>query len=292
LFASAQSSLLKTEAMIQPEIKIHANTLSQAEHKAPAKYSWMMPKEHGAYAELALPMLTVLLGVHPNWTTLLYAIATVAFFLAHEPLLVVLGQRGRKQQREQFKRARLHLAVRTLVGVLGGAIAFGMSSWQQRIWLLPSVGLFLLVSVAVKMGKEKTAWGELTATVCFTSVSLVLGTSVGLGWQTSCLVMAVWTFTFWLATLAVRSTSQSRKQIWPWERFAALVGSLVVLLVSGWLLAKDLRPWALALLFPSALSFVLGILQPHPRHLRRMGWGVVAVTMITLGCSIWGLRLL
>src|SRR5687767_1558450 len=56
----------------------------------------LWPREHGAYVELAGPLLTVLLFLPPATAAIAYAVAACALFLTHEPLLILLGRRGER----------------------------------------------------------------------------------------------------------------------------------------------------------------------------------------------------
>ena len=66
----------------------------------------MIPREHGAYAELLFPIVTVFLGGSPTTSTWLLAVGAIACFLANEPLLVLVGQRGNRTKREESDRAK------------------------------------------------------------------------------------------------------------------------------------------------------------------------------------------
>ncbi|HET8901656.1 MAG TPA: YwiC-like family protein, partial [Holophagaceae bacterium] len=65
-----------------------------------------LPKEHGAWAQLAIASGAVILvaRAHPPgfWAWLA---ALWAAFIAHEPLLLLLGQRGAKARKEHRIRA-------------------------------------------------------------------------------------------------------------------------------------------------------------------------------------------
>ncbi len=54
----------------------------------------LLPREHGAYAQLGFPLVTALalgdLGVAP----LLLVVGIIAVFLVHEPVMVLSGGRG------------------------------------------------------------------------------------------------------------------------------------------------------------------------------------------------------
>ena len=51
----------------------------------------MLPREHGAYGQIAFPTLTAFLVSDVSVAGLLIAAAVVAGFLAHEPAAVLLG---------------------------------------------------------------------------------------------------------------------------------------------------------------------------------------------------------
>ena len=59
----------------------------------------LLPKEHGAYAELSFPLVTGLALGEPNLASFSLGLAAVLFFLANEPVAVLLGARGEAPQR-------------------------------------------------------------------------------------------------------------------------------------------------------------------------------------------------
>ncbi|MDP2875112.1 MAG: YwiC-like family protein, partial [Holophaga sp.] len=54
----------------------------------------MMPREHGAYAQLGVSLLASLFLVPASPRAWGQALATTLVFLASEPLLVLMGRRG------------------------------------------------------------------------------------------------------------------------------------------------------------------------------------------------------
>ena len=82
----------------------------------------MIPHEHGAWGQLAMPLLTALAIGRPSASAFLLALGVVLAFVAHEPLLVLLGQRGRRVAEEEGPRAQ-----RWLAGTIGLAAAAGLS---------------------------------------------------------------------------------------------------------------------------------------------------------------------
>ena len=83
----------------------------------------LLPREHGAYAQLLFPLLCALLVGHPRLGAYLLAVAAAGAFLAHESLLVVLGQRGIRATREQGGDARRSLAIFGGTALVAGGAA-------------------------------------------------------------------------------------------------------------------------------------------------------------------------
>jgi YwiC-like protein len=73
----------------------------------------LWPREHGAYFQLAVPLITALAMRVPSSAGVALAVASCLAFLAHEPLLVRVGLRGpRMQQRDGVRARRSRRALR------------------------------------------------------------------------------------------------------------------------------------------------------------------------------------
>jgi hypothetical protein len=64
----------------------------------------LLPREHGAYAQLAFPLVTGLGLATPSLPAVALALAAVAFFLANEPVAILLGTRGSGWRRSSGSR--------------------------------------------------------------------------------------------------------------------------------------------------------------------------------------------
>jgi peptidoglycan/LPS O-acetylase OafA/YrhL len=73
----------------------------------------LWPREHGAYFQLALPLLAACARRAPSVAMVLLALAAAAAFVAHEPLRVVLGHRGSRRL------AQARAGSRTMAGAPG-----------------------------------------------------------------------------------------------------------------------------------------------------------------------------
>ncbi len=88
----------------------------------------LIPREHGAYAELGFPLLSGLVLGSAGVASWLFVAAAMLLFVANEPLMVLLGVRGKRVQQERGGEAR------RLLGVLGG---LGVAAGLAALWLSP-----------------------------------------------------------------------------------------------------------------------------------------------------------
>jgi len=103
----------------------------------------LLPQEHGAWGQLAMPIISGLAVGSPSWSALLLTASTVLGFLAHEPWLVTLGHRGLKAVREEGPRAR-----RVMLQLLAAAAATGAAG----VWLAPVAARVALVVPILILG--------------------------------------------------------------------------------------------------------------------------------------------
>lgn len=277
--------------------------------------SRLLPREHGAYGELAFPLATGLALSGLAWPSLALGSAAVCFFLANEPVAVLLGARGQRLRSQLGGRARdrggLLLSLGALLGAVG-VVAAGRAVWPSI--LLPVGAGALLIPLALA-GKQKTIPGELLVATAFSTLLLPLALPAGTAPTRAVLATAVWWTSFALGTLEVHAIkarhkkgARSRWTIWgsPLASGVALAFALWVFLgqatpilrawssgggmeagaggAPGWVPeAMRLLPPAAAALLPPALAiFVLSLLKVHPRHLKRVGWTLIGANTLTL----------
>src|SRR6187397_412589 len=120
----------------------------------------MLPKEHGAYGQLAFPLLTSLIVVGPAYASLWLATAMIGLFLAHEPVLVLLGHRGPRARAAGAQRAWWWLKGTLIVAVAGAILALDATPPNLRwTFLVPALPAAWVAYAAVN-GREKTSLGE------------------------------------------------------------------------------------------------------------------------------------
>jgi YwiC-like protein len=274
--------------------RLGENTGAPAATHRPAPGGSLLPREHGAYAGIAFPLITALSLGAPAAVQLLWLAGCVAVFLAHEPLLIMLGERGRRSYSILGARAR-----RTAYGLVALAIASGGLGW----WLAPvvaRVALFLPLALGALLlrliltHRERSLLGELLACVTLSSVVIPIALAGGATPRTAIIAGAVWCAASALATLTVRATIARAKQTANHRRLAnaTIAFSAVALLASFFLTRANVMPvLAAAAILPFVLLAVaFSLVHVHPRHLRAMGWSLVGSNLITLIALLVGLR--
>jgi hypothetical protein len=238
-----------------------------------------------------MPLVTALAIGSPTPAALLLAAAVVLAFVAHEPLLVLLGQRGRRAVEEDGPRARRRVAALAAASLLAGGAALALAPVQARPALLLPVGLALVVGLLVWRRLETTVPGEIVVAAALASggfaVALAGGATLRAAWAS----LATWVLAFAAATLAVqvilaRSRSRGERDPGPLHAAlsAALGGAAFALAAAG---LPTVVGWAT---LPTALLSVAVCLgRFSPRRLRQLGWSIVASSVVTLAILLVGL---
>jgi len=246
----------------------------------------LLPKEHGAYAELIFPLVTALVLGNGGFAPFLLAAAAITAFLAHESFLVILGQRGNRARAQMGYRASLAATFLIFIAVTTATVGLWHSPGDTlRTTLLPLVSIVLLVSL-IFMQHEKTLAGELLVALTFASALIPVARSGEVEIQTSTMASGVWFGIFTLQTLTVRAVKANIKTDsgTSFLPFFLVALSLAVLIV-GLLLVRAQGPTILpiAAISPVALAALACVwLRVHPRHLRILGWVLVGCDLIAL----------
>lgn len=250
-----------------------------------ARRRLLLPKEHGAYAEIGFPLLTVLLLGVPSSGALLLSIAVVCVFLLHEPVLVLLGHRGRRVKREAGASAMRFAAV-FATGALGSGMAGLWISPSAAQWgaLIPFIfGVALLPLTVVR--REKTLPGELLAAAALVTACVPVALAASLPMATTVAVSVVWAVTFALGTLAVRATVTGAKGGAEPLRAVTSLLALAAIPTAVWIANTPVLPdsrAALAVLPGLVATISLMVLRIPPRRIRAIGWTIAASNLFTL----------
>lgn len=251
-----------------------------------------LPREHGAWAQAALS-LGAAAALAPRFPPGFWAWtgAVVLAFLAHEPLLVLLGQRGPRMRMERSRACALWLG-----GLGAGAVALallglaGSPLLARKAALLPVLPALLLLP-GILRGEEKSLAGEALAALALAGASAPLALRAGAGLGSALALAAGLGIAFLLGTLLVRQfLAGLRRRPEPLSVYGAPLltglgaGAGLILLSEGrWLAGLACLP--LPLLGARLLA------RPWPpRHLKRLGWALAAGELATAVLLVLALR--
>jgi hypothetical protein len=261
----------------------------------------MIPREHGAYAELLFPIVTVFLGGLPTTSTWLLAIGAIAAFLANEPLLVLVGQRGTRMQRAEGDRAKRALLVFTLFALAAGLSGLALAPLGAQVSVvLPLLLGGTLIMLAIQ-GLERSMFGEALAAATLSSVAVPLGLSARLELTAALAVALIWAVAASLGTAVVRLTVARTKAKTPSQlrvvglKRAALIMVCLVVIAIGVAApyGEQAGLWVLAAAVPVAFTvLVIAALRPTARRLRLMGWSLVGANLLSLIAVVTTLRII
>ena len=245
----------------------------------------LKPKEHGAYAIVTIPMLTALITSGISLVGVAVVVTSLAGFFAHEPLLVTLGHRGGRVRRDA-PGARPRAIGLLLLSVLAGTTAMWLGTPVVRITL---VGCLLLAIASLTLAvarQHRTLGGQLFGVAGLSVPCVPILIAGGLSAQQSVLVWAVWLLGFVSTTLAVRGVIAAQKRQPRTLHWTGLGLTTVAIAGPAW--AGIWLP--LATLPMIAASWLLMAWPPPAKYLKRVGWTLVAGTIVTATIIVIGLR--
>ena len=261
-------------------------------HASPRARS-LWPREHGASVELLAPLLVSLLFLRPSLASVAYAVAACAAFLAHEPLLVMLGRRGARTREALRTRAPRYLLVNGTLAVLGLGTGIACSGQAARLVLAVPLSLALLVGWLVLRNLEKKLGSELIIGATLTSFSLPVLVASGLPSSSAALLSLGWCAIHAVGTLTARAFVY-RKREGKGGMAWAMGAAVLALATPGLLQAVGAIPWLWSL---APLPFVLLAvgLATHmfrPRSPKQVGWALAAANVAAALLFGVGLRVL
>jgi hypothetical protein len=247
-----------------------------------------LPKEHGAYGQVALPLVTALGVAGASGAGLLLSAAVIAGFLAHEPAAIVLGLRGARARRELGAKARWWLGCCIAIVVAAGVAALVLLDPAAR-WSLtvPAIPLLLLV-VAMLNGREKTWYGEAAAALAFAGLSVPITMAADQSISVALAVAIPFALLFTTTTLAVRVVilrvrGGGDPRAAATTRHVALVIAAAATAVTSALAIGGWLPWSVLIASAPGLltAAFVSARPPAATRLRALGWTLVAVSIAT-----------
>lgn len=129
----------------------------------------LWPREHGAYAELGLPLLVALVAGSRTWRAFAMTAGALAVFLASEPFLILVGQQPPSRTAATVAGVPMVAAALATVDVL-------------RWWTVAAATPLVVVAAAVALrppsprSLRRVGWTLVGATVA-TGATIVIGMS-------------------------------------------------------------------------------------------------------------------
>jgi hypothetical protein len=236
----------------------------------------LTPKEHGAYAILAIPMIAALAVGGTSQAGWCIVLAAVAGFFAHEPLLIILGHRGRRVYHAN-PRAKPLLAVLLGVMLISSGVAFAWSGFAGRVAVVACLlAAGIIFSIAL-LGKHRTLAGQLCGVAGLSAPCLPILLAGGVDVWPAVEFWLTWLIGFSCTTVAVRGVIAVQK-CQPTDLMWIVLIALSLLVAINALGPLDL---ALATLPMIAISWYLMLRPPPTKYLKRVGWSLVAGTAVT-----------
>ena len=246
----------------------------------------LLPREHGAYAEAAFPIITGLALGRPTIAAFSFGLAITCGFLLSEPVAILVGTRGSRLKRMLAAEARRRVVVLAVGLGISGLFAMLAALPPARLAALVPVGFAVVLTPAAFAGRLKTLRSELLVAAAFATALLPIALASNVTWSLALTASTVWFTTFSLGTLTVHAIKASIKQQsdMQWTRRALPALAMVVILAGVALAISNAVPLltAVAFLPASFLALVVGLLGIHPRRLRAIGWSMVASNLLTL----------
>lgn len=242
----------------------------------------LLPREHGAYGQLAVPLATGLVLARFHLPALFCAAAAIAAFLAHEPLLVELGHRGPKAKREHGTAARIMLMRMLALACLFGAAGFATAPGIALVAGLPAFALGSVVLVLVFRRKERTLLGEVLVSTTLSAALVPVALAGGAALSRTLGAFVVFAVGFTLVTASVRGVIARSKRDGSatLARLAGLVAPLAVLVAYLATRAEVRVGVALGLAPFAAFAVAMAVMHVGPRALTRLGWSLVAASVL------------
>ena len=243
----------------------------------------LVPREHGAYGQLILPMVTGMAIGRPSHAAVALAAAAAAVFLSHEPAIVLTGGRGARVRRERQLDARRTLLVSATGALILGAAAIVLMPATSRWTVAAPIALALLVGVLVARGRERTTSGEIVVAAAFASLALPVAVASSASPLAALTCAVAFATSFAAATVSVRAVIARAHGGGGGERVAACATTILMFSIVAGLAAGRVvlpaAPWAAAPMCAVAVGIAIAV--PPPRYLRQIGWALVAASALT-----------
>lgn len=245
----------------------------------PRRRRSLWPREHGAYFQLAVPLLTALVVRPPTWVAGALALAAVLAFLANEPLLVVLGHRGPRMRELDGGRAARRLALLVGFAVAAGASALAFAS-AGVLAMAGIVAIPAAITVVLAFRKEERSLvGECMAAISLSGTSAPVLVASGASWQAGVALWAAWAIGYCTTVIAAHRVIARHRAPASWRDTLAI---LVLVAASAIVVMLALRCSPIGAAAPLTIaSTVIVARPPKATYMRAIGFGFAGASLAT-----------
>lgn len=243
-----------------------------------------------------MPIATSLVVSDLSLPAVLLSLSVVCGFLAHEPLLVLLGRRGARARRDMHKGATIWFVTTAVAAVFLGVSATWLMPDEIR-WsiMMPAMPAGFLGGTIVA-GREKSLPGAAALAFSFAAYPISLASNAPRG--TAVAIAAVFAIVFVVGTLTVRGILASMRRggrgpgTRPARIWVPLVGATALTTLAA-AASRSVVPWvALPAAVPGIVAAVLISNHPlAPLRLPTVGWtlaGASAAATLVLAIALGG----
>jgi hypothetical protein len=229
----------------------------------------------------------------PGIAALMLAAAAVSAFLAHEPLLVLLGQRGPRAARENRVAAVRWFSGFAAVASLCAATAFAVVAPDVRAAFAVPAALAATLVVVISRRAEHTVVGEVLSALTLSSAALPIALASGASSFAARSCALAFAASFAVGVVCVHGViANTRRPPAMNSRFAGAAAAIGAAALIAWMGSRGIvATAATAAVAPSSLAGLVLVLRPPPaRKLRVVGWTLVAVSIAVAIVLVVGLR--
>lgn len=248
----------------------------------------LWPREHGAYIQLLVPLVTSLLATGATRSGVMLALGAGFAFLASEPLRVVCGGRGPRLQHVAGARARSRLVLLGTLAMIAGGTGLALApspTFCLALMLAPLIGFVMIASCR---GTVQTVMAECVAAVALAGVGAPVAVAGGMNLRDALVIWSAWSLAYAATVIVVHHVIAHHRRAS--SRANARSGLAVVLLfgtLAAWITAFPLASFAT----PLAIAAVLVLIwTPRATRLRAIGIAFLVSSVVAALCAITTLR--
>ena len=255
----------------------------------------MLPREHGAYSQMVLPLVTTFFVCGATLPAALTGIAVVLGFLAHEPLMVLVGRRGPRVRTEAAGRARSTVMIIGLGMIAVGVAAVLLAAPRARPWFILPLVPATVVAGGVVRKQEKSGPAEIAVALAFSlaaaPIAVAAGAPIAVALSIAiafAVIFVAGVLTVRVSILKVRAGGNPRAVRATRAALAAL--SALALAGLGTAAIRAVLPWTpLAAAIPGILVAVMFAFRTTSPRLKTVGWTLMSASTAAAVMLIVGL---